>query len=175
MAAPSRFLCCGAVAAAVMAAACGGGTSTAPAIGDPCVVGRWVMTASNVVDTSTPGVTVTYSGGEGFLVTLTAAGTEIDDYSNAAPASSKSSDGHTSSFITRGTEQFKFHASAGHWVESEASGQLTSTNYVVDGIPKPDFTSSAQVGSGTYSCSSSALTMVQTQSGLVATNIFKKA
>lgn len=108
------------------------------------------------------------------MVTFGADGTEIDDYSNSATSFRKSSDGHTATFTWRGTEQFKFHAAAGKWVESEASGSITATNHVVDGRSAPDFNSSAQVGSGTYSCSSSTLTIVQTLSGFEATNTFTK-
>jgi hypothetical protein len=157
--APKRFLYCGVVAASVIAAACGSSTSTALAIGDPCLVGRWDLTSSSGTATSN-GVTINFSGEEGVVMTLTAAGAETDDYSNASPTISRSSDGHTESSTLRGTMQYGFHGAAGKWVQSGGSGQITETNHLVDGVKQPDSNASAPAGSGTYSCSSSALTVL---------------
>jgi hypothetical protein len=183
---PTRFLRCGIVSVSLFATACGSGSSPTPstarptstvapsatatptatllAIGDPCVVGRWTGTTRSYVDTSTvPGATITISGAAGFVFTLTAAGNETDDPSNAAPYSG-SGGGHTLSFVLRGTEQFTFHAMAGQWVDSGGSGQFTFTNYVLDGVHEPNSTAPPDPapGSGTYSCSGSTLTLVET-------------
>ena len=97
------------------------------------------------------------------MFTLTAAGNETDDPSSAAPYSG-SGGGHTLSFVLRGTEQFTFHAMAGQWVDSGGSGQFTFTNYVLDGVHEPNSTAPPDPapGSGTYSCSGSTLTLVET-------------
>jgi hypothetical protein len=157
----------GLVAASVIAAACGNATSATPAIGDSCLVGRWVQTSSITIDRSTPGITVTTTGGDGYVVTFTAAGDETDDYSNTAPGISKSSDGHTEIFTFRGTMHYKFHAAAGRWTESEQSGEITVTSHTIDGVSQPDASMTVPSGSGTYKCAGSTLTIIQGQTTVV--------
>lgn len=165
-----------AAAAAVVLAGCASSSSssssaTSPAatptpspsplaIGDPCVIGRWTQTTSQVPNTTTfPGATLQITGGAGAVFTLTADGSETADFSNSAMYVG-SGGGHTLRYQLRGTDQYTLHADAGKWAENGSGQSIMTIKYVLDGVAQPDGVGPAPPSSNTYTCTSSQLTLV---------------
>ena len=99
------------------------------------------------------------TGGEGTVLIYTADGTELVDYTNAAPFKA-SGGGHSFTVTYRGLVRFTIVARDHHWTESGVSQQIFGSHYVVDGAPRPDFAGPVEPGSGTYTCSGSSVTFV---------------
>jgi hypothetical protein len=105
------------------------------------------------------GVTMSITGGEGTVLIYSADGTELVDYTNAAPFTA-SGGGHTYTVIYRGLVRFTIVTRDHQWTESGLSQQIFGSHYVVDGAPQPDFAGPVEPGSGTYTCSGSSVTFV---------------
>jgi hypothetical protein len=155
--------------------ACGGGSASAPAIGDQCLVGSW--TATSYQATFPAGaivldVAMSVSGGEGLMVTYSADGTETDDYAHVAPL--KASGGsHTAQFQLSGVAHFKMRAKDNGWTQSGPEQSLAES-IVIDGGAQVQDTNTFPGGHGTYKCSGSDLTMVA-QSPVASTQTLKRA
>jgi hypothetical protein len=144
------------------------------AIGDPCLIGRWIMTNVLISDsTAFSGVTISMTGQVGTVMTLGAEGTEVFDLTNSTRLSG-SGGGHTVSWLGRGVQRFGFQGQGGQWAESGPSQIATGTNVLVDGVSQPDFTSEAPPFSGTYTCAGSNLTMAIDLPNYSQTATFKK-
>jgi hypothetical protein len=145
-----------------------------PAIGDPCLVGRWTLTNLVISDSiSFPGVTMSMTGQLGTVMTLGAEGTEIFDLTNSARLSGAGG-GHTMSWVGRGVQRFAFHGQGGQWTESGPAQIATATNVIVDGVSQPDFTSEAPPFYGSYTCAGSNLTIAVDLPSYSQTATFKK-
>ncbi len=93
------------VAACGFAASCGSGSHHAaqsttvpadetseeapppPPLGDSCLIGRWVTEVQQLNDISFNDEKVPVSGAAGYVITFTAAGTELQDATTANPSS----------------------------------------------------------------------------------------
>jgi hypothetical protein len=151
-----------------------GGSASAPAIGDQCLVGSWTATSYQAIFPAGAivlDVAMSVSGGEGLMVTYSADGTEIDDYSHGAPL--KASGGsHTAQFELRGLAHFKMRAKDNSWTQS-GPDQSLAENIVIDSGPEVQDTNTFPGGHGTYTCSGSDLTMVA-RSPVASTQTLKK-
>jgi hypothetical protein len=148
--------------------------SALPAIGDPCLVGRWTLTNLVISDSiSFPGITMSMTGQLGTVMTLGADGTEIFDLTNSAQLSGAGG-GHTMSWLGRGVQRFAFYGQGGQWSESGPAQIATATNVIVDGVSQPDFTSEAPPFSGSYTCAGSNLTIAVDLPSYSQTATFKK-
>ena len=144
------------------------------AIGDPCLIGRWIMTNLLISDsTSFPGITMSMTGQVGTVMTLGAEGTEVFDLTNSTRLSGTGG-GHSVSWLGRGVQRFGFQGQDGQWTESGPSQIATGTNVLVDGASQPDFTSEAPPFSGSYTCAGSNLTMAIDFPNYSQTATFKK-
>jgi len=129
----------------------------APAVAS-CVVGTWRQVNNTGTDTqSFPGVTLQDSGGAGVTVTFTSAGIETDNYANSSNFIERGG-GHIVTVQVRGTTIYDFKAAAGNWAESGGSGAITAVG-TYDGTPTPPHTSLPAPETGTYTCTSTTLTL----------------
>ena len=151
----------------VLVAACVGASGCAllppktaaspPPIGDACLVGTWTLQQ----DVNSGGYTlnnapVSVSGLRGATVTFSRDGTEARVFDGSDPLVGTVG-GHELSIKIGGSLQFSIHASKGEYVETGAQTALP-TSATLDGQPI-QYHSSYEPDSGTYQCSSSALTM----------------
>jgi len=121
---------------------------------------------------SLPGVTLTFTGQVGTVLTLAAEGTEVYDLTNSAPLIGVGG-GHTVSWQGQGAQRFEFHGEGGRWWEGGPPQAATATHVVVDGAARPDFTSVSPPTSGSYTCSASDLKMTATDP-VAVTQIFRR-
>ena len=143
-------------------------------IGDPCLVGRWTVVNLVMTDSvSFPGITMTFTGETGSVMTLTADGTETFDLTSSTPLIG-SGGGHTISWQGQGVQHFGFHGEAGKWSESGPPQPATATQVMVDGQRQADFSNLGPPVAGSYTCTGSELTMVVTAQ-VSQTARFKKA
>ncbi len=143
-------------------------------IGDPCLIGRWIMTNVLISDSvSFPGITMSMTGMVGTVMTLGAEGTEVFDLTNSTRLSGTGG-GHSVSWLGRGVQRFGFQGQGGQWTESGPSQISTGTSVLVDGVSQPDFTSEAPPFFGSYTCAGSNLTMAIDLPNYSQTATFKK-
>ena len=148
-------------------------TVNALAIGDSCLVGRWTLMSLLMTDTaSVPGVTLTFTGQLGTVMTLGAEGTEVYDLTNSTRLVGVGN-GHTISWQGQGVQRFQFRGEGGQWWESGPGQLATATNVVLDGVAQPDFSSVGPPTAGFYTCSTSELRMTAVDPVQV-TQVFKK-
>ena len=143
------------------------------AIGDSCLVGRWTLLSLVMTDTaSIPGVTLTFTGQVGTVMTLGAEGTEVYDLTNSSPLVG-SGGGHSLSWQGQGVQRFQFHGEGGQWRESGPGQTATATHVVIDGVAQPDFTNVGPAIAGSYTCSASDLRMTAADP-VAVTQVFKR-
>ncbi len=148
-------------------------TVNAIAIGDSCLVGRWTLMSLLMTDTaSVPGVTLTFTGQLGTVMTLGAEGTEVYDLTNSTRLVGVGN-GHTISWQGQGVQRFQFRGEGGQWWESGPGQLATATNVVLDGVTQPDFSSVGPPTAGSYTCSGSELRMTAVDPVQV-TQVFRK-
>jgi hypothetical protein len=144
------------------------------AIGDPCLVGRWIMTNLVIADSiSFPGMTMSMTGQLGTVMTLGADATEVFDLTNSTRINGVGG-GHTMSWLGRGVQRFGFQGQGGQWIESGPPQIATATNVVVDGVSQADFNSETPPFAGSYTCAGSNLTMAIDLPNYSQTATFKK-
>src|SRR5207249_5967245 len=117
------------------------------AIGDSCLVGRWTLMSLLMTDTaSVPGVTLTFTGQLGTVMTLGAEGTEVYDLTNSTRLVGVGN-GHTISWQGQGVQRFQFRGEGGQWWESGPGQLATATNVVLDGVTQPEDRKSTRLNS----------------------------
>ena len=121
---------------------------------------------------SVPGVTLTFTGQVGTVLTLGADGTEVYDLTDSTPLVGVGG-GHSLSWQGQGVQRFQFHGDGGQWWESGPGQTATATRVVVDGVAKPDFTSVGAPTAGSYTCTATDLKMT-TLDPVQVTQIFRK-
>ena len=101
-------------------------TSAVIAIGDPCLVGRWVSRAISY-DTPVAGTAGEHTTGEaGAVVIYTADGSETEDYTDSLPLVTTSK--YVNQSVTlRGIVKWQVHASNGHYVQTGPPQPITVT------------------------------------------------
>ena len=154
------------VALVLAASACSLGrpTSSAPAIGDSCVVGSWVLSEeTNQSGYTYAGAPVAVSGMGGATLTLTASGDEKESFDNSAPLIGTLANGLRLAITIRGSIDYKIHAASGKYQETGAVVQLPTTASA-GGAPVTDYHSSYSPGRGTYACGGGRLT-ITTETG----------
>jgi len=150
----------------LIVAACGpvGGDTASPspsyasvALGDGCLVGRWVeqkqLSPGNYGQGTGERFTVT--GLAGLVITYAADGTETDDYS-AAKSLDGGYRGNQIKIVVRGSITYQDHADGSYIVQSKPVGSPTVT-YSANGGPLAGGTSSFAPAQISYSCSGSFL------------------
>ncbi len=137
----------------------GGKASTAPAIGDSCVVGSWVLSEeTNQSGYTYAGVAVAVSGLAGAHLVLTAAGEEKESFDGSAPLAGTLANGLRLSITIRGSLDYGIHAASGKYQETGSVVHLATTA-TAGGVPVTDYHSSYSPGRGTFSCAGGRLTM----------------
>jgi hypothetical protein len=147
-------------AALVLWSACSFGrqASTAPAIGDSCVVGSWVLTEqTNQSGYTYAGAQVSVSGLAGATLTLTASGEEKESFDGSAPLIGTLSNDLRLAITIRGSIDYRIHAASGKYQETGDVVQLPTTA-TAGGAPVTDYHSSYSPSRGTYSCARGRLT-----------------
>jgi len=130
--------------------------SPSPAIGDACLVGRWVDQKQSAPGNWTwSNERIAVSGLQGFVITYTAAGLETDDFSAAQPLVGDFH-GHQIKIALGGLLTYQVLADGSHIVQSNAAGSLTGT-YYYDGVVQPGGTATAPAGTIAYTCSGNTL------------------
>jgi hypothetical protein len=130
-------------------------TQTA-AIGDSCLVGRWVGT-----NESAPGNwswnndVISVSGLSGLIITYSEDGKETDELAGTQPLIGDFH-GHQIKIVLRGSATYSIHADGHHIVQTTVSGNPTVT-YYYDGAVQPGGTASFAVSTNSYRCSASGL------------------
>ncbi len=130
--------------------------SPSPAIGDPCLVGRWVEQKQ-----TSPGnwtwnsERISVSGLQGLVVTYSADGGETVDFSGAQPLIGDYH-GHEIRIVLRGSLTYQDTADGRRMVQSKATGDLTPVFYY-DGAPQPGGNAAAAAQTLTYSCAGDRL------------------
>ena len=136
------------------------GTKTAAkaAIGDTCLVGTWSLDDEESMSGYTlNNQPVSVHGLKGASLKFRSTGEEVESFEGSEPLVGDTA-GRELSITIRGSFTFKIHADKGKYTET---GDVTQppTSATVDGVPIT-YHSSYGPGSGTYTCSSSHLTMV---------------
>jgi len=164
-----------AVALVLGSAACSFGrqSSTAPPIGDPCVVGSWVLTEeTNHSGYAYAGAPVAVSGLAGATLRLSASGDEKESFDNSAPLIGTLANGVPLSITIRGSIDYRIRAASGKYEETGAVVQLPTTA-TAGGARVTDYHSSYAPGRGTYACAAGGLTI--TTEGGNQTDVWSKA
>ncbi len=135
-----------------------GGTSSAPAIGDTCLVGSWTLdheaSQSGWSYANTP---VSVSGLRGARLTVGGDGTEAESFAGSDPLVGTMADGRVLSISIRGSFTFHVHADGHQYVETGTNTTVPVTA-TIGGALIPDYHGSYSPGTGTYSCSRRSLT-----------------
>src|SRR5690348_4574077 len=132
------------------------GRPAPPAIGDRCLVGRWVETKQ-----SAPGnwivanQVVPVTGLAGMVVTFTADGTETDDLSRAQPLVGDYQ-GHQVKFVERGLVRFDVHGD-GSLLSQTAAGGSATVSFYYDNVYQPSGFITYLPGTYSYRCGSTTL------------------
>ena len=142
----------------------GNPATTAPAIGDTCLVGTWLLDRDvNTRGYSVNNVPLEVAGLQGAKMTFTSDGKGVEDFGGSDPLLGTTADGHHLSITLRGTWPFHIHADGHRYVETSPKTPLQTTA-TVDG-QSIEYSSYYTPASGTYTCAKSALTMT-TDSGV---------
>jgi eukaryotic-like serine/threonine-protein kinase len=137
--------------------------SPAPvAIGDSCIVGRWVEQNESAPGNWTwnnggPDEVIAVAGLQGLVISFSAGGDETDDFNGTQPLIGDFH-GHQIKIVLRGSATFRDHADGSHIVET-AAGQGVTVNYYYDGTLRPGGTVSAPANTISYTCGASSLHM----------------
>jgi hypothetical protein len=150
---------------------CALGSSAAPPIGDACLVGSWTLQQS----VNTNGYTFTnaplrVAGLRGATLTLATDGSASEDFAQSEPLMGTTADGGKLVITIRGKWTFTIKGTGGHYKETGAKTDLPTTA-TLNG-QAVDYHSSYSPGQGSYSCSSSSLTL--TTNDPVQTDIWSK-
>ncbi len=142
-------------------AACslGGQSSTAPQIGDSCLIGSWLLAReTNQSGYTYAGVPVAVDGLAGAQLSLTAGGEEKETFDGSAPLVGTLANGLQLSITIRGALIFQIHAASGKYQETGSVVQMPTTA-TAGGVPVANYRSSYSPGRGTYSCGGGRLTI----------------
>jgi hypothetical protein len=132
------------------------------AIGDTCLVGTWTLDdEENTTGYTLDNVPVSVSGLKGASLRFSSSGEEAGSFDGSGPLLG-SAGGRALSIQIAGSFAFQIHADKGHYTETGARTDLP-TSATLDGAPI-SYHSAYAPGSGTYTCSSSHLTMVTSDS-----------
>src|SRR5215472_188894 len=116
--------------------------SHAPAIGDACLVGRWVDQKETAPGNWTwAGGVIPAAGLAGLVITYTVAGVETDDFNHTQPLVSHYK-GKELDAVIRGVVTFQVHADGHQIVESSGGGTL-AIKFYLGGVFQPGGTASA--------------------------------
>lgn len=131
--------------------------SPPPAIGDACLVGRWVETKQYSPGNFGQGTGERFevTGLEGLVITYSADGAETDDYSAAKPLNGGWR-GNKIQVVVTGTITYHVHADSGQIVQSKPVASLTVV-YYANGAPLSGGTSSFAPATIKYTCNGSFL------------------
>jgi hypothetical protein len=131
--------------------------SPTPAIGDACLVGRWLETKQYSPGNFGLGTGERFevTGLEGLLITYSADGAETDDYSRAK-ALNGGWRGNKIQVVITGAITYQVHADSAHIVQSKPVASL-SVAYYANGAPLSGGTSSFAPATITYTCNGSFL------------------
>jgi hypothetical protein len=131
--------------------------SVPPALGDGCLVGRWIETKQYSPGNFGQGTGERFevTGLEGLVITYTADGVETDDYSAAKPLNGGWR-GNKIQIVVGGTITYQVHAEGGHIVQSKPVASLTVA-YFANGSPLTGGTSSFAPATISYTCNGSFL------------------
>jgi hypothetical protein len=131
------------------------GRPAPPAIGDRCLVGRWVEKQQFAPGNwAWNGEVIAVNGLHGMVVTFTADGIETDDLSTAEPLIGDYH-GHQVKIVERGKIQFQVHADGNQLAQSAPVGAVPVL-YYYDGQPMQGGAAYLP-GSYTYRCSATTL------------------
>ena len=129
-----------------------------PAIGDTCFVGRWTLQQSvNTTGYSFNNAPLRVAGLQGATVTFSLDGTASEDFAQSRPLLGATADGGKLAITIRGTFAFSIKTTGHSYVETGTKTELPTTA-TFNGKPA-NYGSSYEPSSGTYSCTSSSLTM----------------
>jgi len=129
-----------------------------PAIGDTCLVGRWNLQESVNTDGYTfNNAPLRVAGLRGATMTFAVGGTGSEDFSESEPLLGTTADGGKLAITIRGSWTFRIKGTAGHYAETGNKTDLPTTATFNGKVV--DYHSSYSPGNGSYSCSSSSLTM----------------
>jgi hypothetical protein len=137
----------------------------APAIGDACLVGRWILDQeNNRSGWSYSNIPVSVSGLHGAALTLAADGTEIESFAESDPLVGTLKGGRPLAITVRGSFTFHVHADGHQYVETGAITTLPVTATLA-GVAISNYHGAYTPGKGTYACSQRTLTTT-TSSGV---------
>jgi hypothetical protein len=149
------------IAACVLVVACApttGGTtpSQSPAIGDACLVGRWVeQKESSPGNWGLPTGRIAVTGLAGLVITFAVGGTETDDYTNAQPLIGDDR-GHEYKVVLRGVLTYADRADGSRILGSNPTGSVTIATYY-DGSHLQTVSASFPPLPTNYKCASKTL------------------
>ena len=126
-----------------------------PPIGDSCLIGRWVTEVQQLNAISFNDEKVPVSGAAGYVITFTAAGTELQDANNSQPLIGSYHGGQLS-VVQRGQGSFIAHADGQQIVES-GPDQPFALAFSLNGDPQDTFTSANTPGTSSYTCDDNTL------------------
>jgi len=154
----------------LLVAACGEAAAPSPspspvALGDPCLVGRWVETKQFSPGNYGLGTgeRFTVTGLEGFAITFAADGTETDDYKDARPLYGGWR-GNQVQIVITGSMTYQDHAEGGFVLQSKPAGS-PKVVYYANNAPMSGGSSSASFAPANiaYTCAGGFLHL-ETQS-----------
>ncbi len=135
-------------------------SAASSAIGDTCIIGRWVEQVQTGYFTAN-GQKVAISGQAGFVVTFSADGTEISDWSGSQPMFGQYR-GQQLKVVNRGTATFKVHGDGGQLVETGPTQTLT-TQAFLNGVAAQNVSGSVPAVTLTYTCNATTYTSTESR------------
>ena len=146
-------------------AACGAVQSPSkPAVGDACIVGTWTLQhEENRSGYYYQNVPVAVTGLQGARLVIDSAGSETLQFDQSRPLVGNVTGGRVLSITIRGSAVFHIHADGHNYTETGSQTDMPTTA-TLDGAPVTDYHSAYAPGHGTYSCSSSSLTVTTASS-----------
>lgn len=134
-------------------------TPSPPAIGDPCLVGHWVLTQETAPGNWTwANEVIAVKGLAGLTIDFTADGTETDNYNATRPLVGDYH-GHKVEIVLRGTVFYHTHADGHQIVQSSVAPNVTVTFYY-DGVLQPGGYVSYTATTNSYVCSATQLRLI---------------
>jgi hypothetical protein len=132
----------------------------AVAIGDSCLIGRWVLQKDSSPGNWTwnnggPDEVIAVSGQQGLVTTFSPDGGETDDFAAAQPLIGDYH-GHEVKIVIGGSVTYSVHADGSHIVQAAPGGTLT-VSFFYDGTLRPGGTVSAPPQTLSYTCGASSL------------------
>lgn len=135
---------------------------------DSCLVGKWRATTGTLNYQASDGTTVTMTGGQGEVLTITADGRYTDDYSNFQPATG--SDGANQYSVTE-TGTATGHLSASGGTTSATLDDPTAVTITVSENGTPAVTTHAHAGTGHYTCTKGTTLTITATDGSTTTYV----